>query len=67
MLDRQLQRLDHCLMQFCGARSAQPGCVGQGMNSRLEQYLVDINISESGNKRLIQQQRFHPRLASAQR
>ena len=37
----------------------------QRMDSGLEQNLVDINIAEPGQERLIQQQSFHPRLPLA--
>lgn len=51
-------------MQFRGARGAEPRSRSQRMDARREQAFVDINISQSGQKRLIEQQGFDPRFAA---
>ncbi len=52
--------------ELSGSRAGQPGSRGAGMNARIEQHFVGIDIPDPGHKRLIQKDAFHPPLPAAE-
>src|SRR5580698_10261320 len=63
MFNGQTEGIDHRLMELRDACSGQSGGVRERMNAGREQNLIDVNIAQPGEERLIQQQRFDARLS----
>src|SRR5579871_2388898 len=60
--DRFTQYFANGLVEFRRSSRAQAGGGGQGMDSRGEQALVRVDVPESGQEFLVQQQRLDPSL-----